>query len=118
MSYLNRDQIETLRDLERTCGKPLLEDLVRIFTESSLKKLQLIRQGIERRDLNSVKEAAHALKSSAGNIGAQRMFELCAKMENAARNSLDFDYENTVAELNQQFEGAKVELYEELDSGH
>ena len=48
MSYLNREQIEILRDLEKTCGKPLLEDLVRIFAESSPKKLQLITQSIEK----------------------------------------------------------------------
>jgi HPt (histidine-containing phosphotransfer) domain-containing protein len=56
-----------------------------LFSSYGGKKLAEARQARQSGNLTALADAAHPLKSSAGNVGAARVQELAAQVESAAR---------------------------------
>lgn len=56
-------------------------ELVAIFLGDAPKHIEAMRDAIANRDAAGVAEAAHALKSGSGNVGAARVYELCDSIE-------------------------------------
>ena len=70
----------TLGDL-RSLGDELFEELVKSFFEATEAKMKKIAEAVERSDFKALKELAHALKGSARQIGAARLGDLAADLE-------------------------------------
>lgn len=70
--------------LRRLKGGALLPQLVGLFLDAAPKRIAEIRAGLGGGDLPSVAFAAHALKSSAGNLGAAGLADLLDRIETAA----------------------------------
>jgi HPt (histidine-containing phosphotransfer) domain-containing protein len=85
------DVIAQLRQLEKTSRPGLVGSLVEKFRTSSAKLLRQIEEGVAAGDAGSVGDAAHALKSSSAQLGANQVSELALVLEQAARNA---DMEN------------------------
>jgi HPt (histidine-containing phosphotransfer) domain-containing protein len=67
-------------------GEPqIMNDLLRIFFDTTPKRLEKLSLGAERVDLQSIRLIAHSLKSSCGYLGARRMQTMCLKLEEMAR---------------------------------
>ncbi len=47
-----------------------------------------LEQALERRDRESLHRAAHTLKSSSANMGALRLSQLCADLEDRSRDAI------------------------------
>jgi HPt (histidine-containing phosphotransfer) domain-containing protein len=63
-------------------GPPgFLAKLVTMFEQNALKQVDLLRQAMEQGDGGQVAFAAHALKSSAGQVGATEVHRLLTLME-------------------------------------
>ena len=71
-------------NLHRLGGDKLVRQMVELFESLVPSRLSTIRAALERADAESVQLEAHALKSSAGNVGATRMRELCQRLESLA----------------------------------
>lgn len=69
--------------------KDIMEDsfdtLVQAFLEDAPTRIYAIRDGIQARDIEAVRMAAHTLKSSAANMGAMSLSEQAKKLETLAR---------------------------------
>ena len=77
---------ETALDrLRRFGGDKLVRSMSAVFLEHVPARLDAARGGLEARDPEPVRDALHALKSSAAQLGAQRMSALCAEGEAIAR---------------------------------
>jgi HPt (histidine-containing phosphotransfer) domain-containing protein len=59
--------------------------VVRLYFESALELLGRLRAGMAANDQEAVPGAAHSLKSSSANLGANRLADLCKQLEFAAR---------------------------------
>ncbi len=70
----------TLGDL-RSLGEELFEELVTSFFEATDAKLDDIRAAIGKSDLAALKSLAHALKGSARQMGAIRLGDFAAELE-------------------------------------
>ena len=67
-----------------------MRDITALFREDALVRLHELRDSLGGANADRVARAAHSLKSSSGNIGASRMYSLCATIESTARQgSLD-----------------------------
>lgn len=78
--------LDELRALE-AAGKPdFLRRLLTMFTGHAPGLLAALREALDRQDAKSLAGAAHALKSSSGNMGAARLMTLCMKLERLARS--------------------------------
>lgn len=78
-----------LARLRKWGGEKLVREMVQIFLAQVPERVTAARQGIGASDPVEIERAAHALKSSCGQLGAVRMQVLCATIESlAARGNL------------------------------
>jgi len=71
----------TLRDLERMSQDPqFVQHLVTLFGEDSSQLLLKIREALSRHRQEEFKTHLHALKGSALNLGAERLFVYCTEI--------------------------------------
>jgi two-component system, sensor histidine kinase and response regulator len=73
-----------LRRLVSWGGEPLLDRMIELFGEVGTKRLAQIRAGLAEGDLEEVGQAAHSLKSSAGNLGADRLRQFAQMLESGS----------------------------------
>jgi HPt (histidine-containing phosphotransfer) domain-containing protein len=78
---------EAIQRLFKLGGLKFTLDMIGLFGSYGAKKLAEARQAQQAGNLTALAEAAHPLKSSAGNVGAVRVQELAAQVESAARES-------------------------------
>jgi CheY-like chemotaxis protein/nitrogen-specific signal transduction histidine kinase/HPt (histidine-containing phosphotransfer) domain-containing protein len=82
-----RESIETIRMLQRP-GKPdLLGRVIDNYVTDTPKLLGDIRDGLARDDLETIRKAAHTLKSSSANVGALSLADLCRQLEGRCRDN-------------------------------
>ena len=70
-----------LERLATRFGAHFVIQLIDIFIAQGRERLTAAEQGIADGDVTAVVAAAHALKSSAGNLGAKSLGELAAEIE-------------------------------------
>lgn len=75
---------DALDRLEEWGGPELVEKMIRIFLDHAPTRVEEIRSGVATGHLRETEKGAHSLKSSAGNLGAVRLRELCARLEDLA----------------------------------
>jgi two-component system sensor histidine kinase/response regulator len=82
---LDDAKIAGLREVGRTNPK-FLTDITHLFREDALLRLHDLRDAVDSRNADALARAAHALKSSSGNVGATRIYTICTAIEENARN--------------------------------
>jgi HPt (histidine-containing phosphotransfer) domain-containing protein len=82
---IDRKALDAIRALASDTAPDLLEQVVRLYFESALELLGTLRAGMAANDQEAVRGAAHSLKSSSANLGANRLADLCKQLEFAAR---------------------------------
>lgn len=73
-----------LARLQEWGGDKLLRELVRIFLDNSPTRVDQMRTAVNGGDIKDAERAAHSLKSSAANLGAERLRALASEVERAA----------------------------------
>jgi HPt (histidine-containing phosphotransfer) domain-containing protein len=82
---LDDAKIAGLREVGKANPK-FLTDITNLFREDALVRLHDLRDAVGSRNLDALARAAHALKSSSGNVGATRIYTICSAIEENARN--------------------------------
>lgn len=107
---LDMQVVEELLSLTDNGDPELLLDLINLFLDDGPAKIRSIVEGLEARDFDRMERAAHSLKGSAGNLGAQRLQHTCEQMQQATR-SHQFEMVRTLAPLlESQFGDARQAL--------
>ncbi|MBK8980455.1 MAG: Hpt domain-containing protein [Planctomycetes bacterium] len=83
---IDMDIVQELLDISGEDDPELLVDLIDMFLEDGPLKVQTILEGLAAGDLDAVERAAHALKSSAGNLGASYVQDLAEQLQIAGHN--------------------------------
>jgi HPt (histidine-containing phosphotransfer) domain-containing protein len=76
---------KVLKDLRAISGPGFLIELVDLYLREATGHLGTLRQSIEARDERVLDRAAHTLKGSSGNMGAQALSRLSGEIQTAAR---------------------------------
>ena len=109
---LNPIWLGQIRELDTTGGNVLLHKILQAFLESAPNNMRQIEQAIINGDADTLRQSAHALKSSSGNIGAENLSALLKQLEADGRTrelshaetlqeSLRQHYQQALAEINQ-----------------
>lgn len=106
---LNSGAIERLRKLG---GDSFAAEMIGVFLEYAGKKVGEVVEACAAGNFAVVEQAAHPVKSSAGNVGAAQVQELAARIEAAAKNPPHANLQGMVQELKQAFESAKPRFEE------
>ncbi|MFQ5609292.1 MAG: response regulator, partial [Woeseiaceae bacterium] len=90
--------LEMIGALDPSQGKELAARVIKVYETNSADLLEALTTAFSDQDEDKVRSVAHALKSSSGNVGAERLMTLCREMEIAARDrELDGMAERLVA---------------------
>ena len=108
MPELDPAAIERLR---RLGGDALAGKMASLFLELAPERLRAAREGLAAGDHDAIRRAAHSLKSSAGNIGANAILEDADRLEDAAESGAPMDrLEPLYAALEADVAAARAEL--------
>ncbi len=83
---LNMETIATLRSYQEEGQPDFLTELIDAYLEDSPRRLESLRLSIEVKDADQAARAAHALKGSSGNLGAESLTEWMHQAEIAGKN--------------------------------
>jgi HPt (histidine-containing phosphotransfer) domain-containing protein len=109
MPVLDTTAIERLRKLG---GNALLARMIDLFFEIAPKRVQAAADAAAAHDLHAVERAAHSLKSSAGNLGAERLRHVAEQLEAAAAQADDTAVTELVLRLREALDEAATQLLE------
>lgn len=81
---LDQTRLDSIRSMGGASN--LLAKVARLYVESTPALLGKLEQGFRCGDHQAISVAAHTMKSSSANLGANRLADLCRELELAARN--------------------------------
>ena len=108
---LDEAVLQSLRALSFGAGD-FLREVADLFLVDVPPRLESITAAAQRKDAAELASAAHALKSSAGNIGATRMHALSWKLEQMGKTGVSGDAEAVVQQLKNEYERVVAKLKE------
>jgi signal transduction histidine kinase/ligand-binding sensor domain-containing protein/DNA-binding NarL/FixJ family response regulator len=80
-------QLDSLRKLGEATGKPVVRDVVDSYLDETPRRLQKMRQAMDRGDAEGFTLLAHSLKGSSAQLGAVRVAAVSAALEQQGRSS-------------------------------
>ncbi len=80
---LDHDVLAGLRGLQGGEETNIVGELADLFLGDARSGIETLEEAINKGDAPAVREVSHTLKGSSGNMGARRMAELCAQLEEA-----------------------------------
>jgi HPt (histidine-containing phosphotransfer) domain-containing protein len=82
---IHTEALEMIGSLDPVQGKELAIRVIGVYEDNSAELIDTLAEAMNDGDVDRVRTAAHALKSSSGNVGATRLVTLCRNIEIAAR---------------------------------
>ena len=83
---VDSEKVAGLQALARS-NPTFMRDITGLFREDALMRLHELRDSYEANNAEMLSRAAHALKSSSGNMGATRMYEIAGELEQKAKET-------------------------------
>jgi len=82
---VNLHALNNIRALSQDRGDALVRKVLNAYVDDTPHHLQALRSAITGRDPQVLRKAAHSLKSSSANIGAETLAQMCREMEALGR---------------------------------
>lgn len=111
---LDASVIEKLRSLQHRTKRDVLSETVRLFYESSKTSLDALRAAVRAGDVTGIRDAAHSLKSSSYLVGANRLSDLCRRLEEQARRNRIDSSNELLERVEPEYETVRACLGSEL----
>jgi HPt (histidine-containing phosphotransfer) domain-containing protein len=99
-----------LDELHEECGTEVLASIVDIFLEDASTGIRTARRLLANGDADALERAAHTLKGSCTNIGAQQLANVFADIEDRAEEGRLDGLEERIEEAVIQLEGVRRRL--------
>ena len=106
MNDLPLIDLAQLERLNEWGGDDLQRKMIDLFLTHSIERLDQIREGISTGSSEQAETGAHTLKSSAGNVGAQRVQRLAQDAESLAEEGKLDELEALFPSLEEEFQAA------------
>lgn len=110
MSAIDLSVVQELLDLCDDGDVALLGELVELFLRDAPARVTDILEGCDAGDLERVEKAAHALKGSAGNLGAIDVQAIAERLQIAGRSGDADAVRESTRELPAAYDAAAAEL--------
>jgi signal transduction histidine kinase/CheY-like chemotaxis protein len=111
--HVNPEPLAMLRNLG---GTALVQKVLQLFFVNTPLHLAAIRTGLLAGDMETVRHAAHSLKSTSANVGAMQLSKLAGTLEQAARDGLPGTDSIATCQLEQAYHEALKILQQETES--
>jgi HPt (histidine-containing phosphotransfer) domain-containing protein len=90
--------------------RELYEEILNIYVEDTPQQLSEIAQAFQRQDRKVVERAAHSLKSSSANVGAESVRAVALELESAAKIREWPELDELVAAIKREFDAVNKEI--------
>lgn len=110
MPALNPTRLNQIRELDSSGGDGLLNKILQAFLESAESNIRQLEQAILNCDADSLRQSAHALKSSAGNIGAEDLSAILKQLEADGRSGELAHAQTLQQNMQQQYQSVITEI--------
>ncbi|TAK21550.1 MAG: Hpt domain-containing protein [Chloroflexota bacterium] len=107
---LDSEALARLAKLGRLTDQNLLGDLVALFARDVPPRIAACQDALDRDDPESLRRGAHAIKGTAGALGARELGALCARIETEAGVATPGDVSGLVSALDSAFRRACAAL--------
>lgn len=107
---IDPEAIENLRALNPEDGDSFLRDIVSIFLEDTPQRLAELRECQVNGDIQRFTRAAHSIKGSSSNLGANQLRAISEVLERQSKNHGLDSVDALVTQLEAAFEITKQEL--------
>ncbi|MCP5245216.1 MAG: Hpt domain-containing protein [Burkholderiales bacterium] len=107
---LNHAQISAIRNLDPANGDKLVKKILQIFLDTSIDLIKQIEDAVINQNAEDLCHAAHSLKSSSANVGAESLSVIAKKMELCGRSCELNQARPLLDNLQQQYQQAATEI--------
>jgi two-component system, sensor histidine kinase and response regulator len=107
---LNRKALENIRALSPAGGEALVERVIHAYVGDTPQHLRTLEQAIAALDTEHIRKAAHSLKSSSANVGADALAQLCKDMEKLGRLDTTEGAAAILGRMKQEFQAVRHSL--------
>ena len=70
-----------LRQLEESGEAPLVDELIAMYEEDTVERLELLSRALESADYLTARQESHTIKGSSLQVGASRVADACLRIE-------------------------------------
>jgi two-component system sensor histidine kinase/response regulator len=106
--------LQTVRELDPAGGTDLLKTILRIFIDSADESVSRVETAFLARDGQRLAAAAHALKSSAANVGAKILSDFYRQLEQLGREGRLAEAGELLIQIRPEHQRAVARMYEIL----
>lgn len=107
---IDPEAIANLRELNPGDNGEFLREIVGIYIEDTPKRLAELRACLASGDVATFTRAAHTIKGSSANVGAQVLKGVAERLETVSRKEGLGGVSGMIADCEAEFERVKVEL--------
>ena len=107
---INIKFLDQLRELDPVGGMGLARRILKIYLDNSGALMAQIEQAIDVGDGESLRRAAHSLKSSSANVGAETLSGCFKQLESLGRDGQLVKASTDFAETRREYEQAVIEI--------
>lgn len=115
---VDRTEIQDLLDFDKEYADSLFSKLVGLLEASAPRRIHEMRRALAKRDWLQLEREAHALKSSAGNLGAFKVHIASQELEDLASNEHVQGASHLIDALELQVNQAISELRQLIEDNH
>ncbi len=105
----NTLNLTTLNELKELLEEGL-DELLEEYLDDTPNQLAQLREAVAANDVVAIDSIAHTLKGSSGNLGVHGVYQLCAALEQEAKEGVVADAAASLATIEAEFEKAKLAL--------
>ena len=113
-ALLDVNTLNGIRALQNPESPNILEQLLEIYRSNAPELIDKLTSSIQDECYETIRDSAHSLKSASGNIGARKIFELSAKLEDMGRDKKIDGASKILAEIEQLFPKVNELLEQEI----
>jgi CheY-like chemotaxis protein/HPt (histidine-containing phosphotransfer) domain-containing protein len=116
-SALNMGFLDQFRELDPTGGLSLVKDIMRVYLDTTPAMLPQVEQAVAAEDGEALRRAAHFLKSSSANVGADRLAELFRRLEVMGRERELAEAKSLLDPMRRAYDDATVAIRRVMAEG-
>ena len=101
--------INTFNSLKESTGADFIGELIDTFLEDAPIQIQQMKDGLDKKDAESFRRAAHTVKSNAATFGATQLATLARELESMGREN-NLEIGNRLQVMEEAFHQVKNQL--------
>ena len=107
---INHHALDNIRALSASGGEALLQRVLHAYVDDTPQHFRTLRLAIDELNTGGMRKAAHSLKSSSANVGADTLAQLCKEMELLGRADSTEGASGILTHMEQEFQAVRHSL--------